>query len=106
MARKTSNRASAKPPKGRAASAAHKPAAASPVKPPAKPRPTMPVHALADDRAHLALKQPGRLKQGYLKTLCGLLAVSALSPFALADDSLARCKTCFGKIDKEGRFGG
>jgi hypothetical protein len=68
-----------------------------------KPRTTMPVHALADERIHLALKQPGRLRQGYLKTLCGLHAVSALSPFAVASRSAERCKTCFGKMDKEGR---
>jgi hypothetical protein len=67
-----------------------------------KPRTTMPVHALADERIHLALKQPGRLRQGYLKTLCGLQAVSALSPFAVASKSAERCKTCFGKMDKEG----
>ena len=62
----------------------------------------MPVHALADERIHLALAQPGRLRQGYLKTLCGLQAVSALSPFALADTSQKRCRTCLGKVDGDG----
>jgi hypothetical protein len=66
----------------------------------------MPVHALGDDRVHLALAQPGRLRQGYLKTLCGLQAVSALSPFALADRSVKRCRTCFGKVDDEGSLAG
>lgn len=59
----------------------------------------MPVHALADERIHLALAHLGRLRQGYLKTLCGLQAVSALSPFALADTSQKRCRTCLGKVD-------
>jgi hypothetical protein len=62
----------------------------------------MPVHALADERVHLAPAQPGRLRQGYLKTLCGLPAVSALSPFALADASQKRCRTCFAKVDGDG----
>jgi hypothetical protein len=57
---------------------------------------TIPVHALADERIHLAPAHLGRLKQGRLKTLCGLLAVSALSPFALADPARRQCKTCFG----------
>jgi hypothetical protein len=73
---------------------------------PGKPKPTIPVHALGDDRIHLALAQPGRLRQGYLKTLCGLQAVSALSPFALADVKRKRCRVCFGKVDEEGRFAG
>ena len=63
---------------------------------------TIPVHALADERVHLAPAQLGRLRQGYLKTLCGLQAVSALSPFALADKSQKQCKTCFGKVDENG----
>jgi hypothetical protein len=62
----------------------------------------MPVHALADERVHLALAQAGRLRQGYLKTLCGLQAVSALSPFALADPAQKKCRTCFGKVDADG----
>jgi len=57
---------------------------------------TIPVHVLADERIHLALAHLGRLKQGRLKTLCGLLAVSALSPFVLAEPERRRCKTCFG----------
>ena len=68
-----------------------------------RPKPTMPVHALGDDRIHLALKQPGRLRQGYLKTLCGLQAVTALSPFAVAGRSAKRCRKCFGMVDAEGR---
>ena len=71
-----------------------------------KPRRTIPVHALADERIHLALAQPGRLRQGYLKTLCGLQAVSALTPFALADSTRARCRSCFRKVDKDGFFNG
>jgi hypothetical protein len=62
---------------------------------PGTPR-TIPVHALADDRIHLAPAHLGRLRQGQLKTLCGLVAVTALSPFVLADPEMARCKTCFG----------
>ena len=46
-----------------------------------EPSRTIPVHVLADERIHLASAHLGRLKQGRLKTLCGLLAVSALSPF-------------------------
>jgi hypothetical protein len=68
----------------------------------AKPRRSMPVHALADERVHLAPAQPGRLRQGYLKTLCELQAVSALSPFALADKAQQRCRICFGKVDSNG----
>jgi hypothetical protein len=73
---------------------------------PTRPKRTIPVHALADERIHLALAQPGRLRQGYLKTLCGLQVVSALSPFALADRSQKQCRTCFGKVDSDGTFGG
>jgi len=43
---------------------------------------TIPVHALDDDRVHLAPARPGHLRQGRLETLCGKLAVTALSPFA------------------------
>ena len=59
-----------------------------------QPARTIPVHALADERIHLAPAQLGRLRQGRLKTLCGLLAVSALSPFALADPARRRCPVC------------
>ena len=69
-----------------------------------KPKPTIPVHALADERVHLALAQLGRLKQGRLKTLCGLAAVTALSPFAVAKPGTIRCRTCFGKLDKDGQL--
>jgi len=68
----------------------------------ATPR-TIPVHALADDRVHLAPAHLGRLRQGQLKTLCGLVAVTALSPFVLADTEVARCKTCFG-VDKPAKM--
>lgn len=61
---------------------------------------TIPVHALDDDRVHLAPARPGHLRQGRLKTLCGRLAVTALSPFAAAGPK--RCRTCFGKVDDEG----
>lgn len=64
----------------------------------------MPVHALADERVHLARAQPGRLRQGYLKTLCGLAAVSALSPFAVAEAGVKKCRACFGKLDKDGQY--
>lgn len=67
---------------------------------------TLPVHALADDRIHLAAAQLGRLRQGYLKTLCGQQAVSELSPFALADPKRKRCRACFGKVDQDGLFAG
>jgi hypothetical protein len=69
-----------------------------------KPVRTIPVHALADERVHLAPAHPGRLRQGYLKTLCGLQAVSALSPFALAEAGVKKCRTCFGKVDKDGQY--
>jgi hypothetical protein len=67
-----------------------------------KPQRTIPVHALADERTHLALPHHGRLKQGQLKTLCGLQVVSALSPFALAEPAKTRCRTCFSKVDADG----
>ena len=72
------------------------------VAPMKKPQRTIPVHALADERTHLALAHLGRLKQGYLKTLCGLQVVSELSPFALAEPIKTRCRTCFGKVDADG----
>jgi hypothetical protein len=96
--------------------AKNKPAAARPApRPPAKsaapkaagvpkPRRTIPVHALADERVHLALAQLGRLRQGQLKTLCGKVAVSELSPFALAGPKAERCRVCFGKLDADGQF--
>jgi hypothetical protein len=64
---------------------------------------TIPVHALGDERMHLALPHLGRLRQGQLKTLCGLQAVSALPLFAMAETS-NRCRTCFGKVDAEGQL--
>ena len=67
-------------------------------------RRTIPVHALADERIHLALAQLGRLRQGQLKTLCGKVAVSELSPFALAGPKSERCRICFGKLDADGLF--
>jgi hypothetical protein len=69
-----------------------------------KPQRTIPVHALADDRIHLALAHLGRLKQGYLKTLCGLAVVTELTPFALAEPARLRCRSCFAKVDKDGHF--
>ena len=69
-----------------------------------RPQRTIPVHALADERVHLAPAHLGRLKQGRLKTLCGKLAVSALSPFAVAEPGRQRCRTCFGKVDGEGQM--
>lgn len=77
-----------------------------PAKPAARPQRTIPVHVLADERVHLALHQLGRLRQGRLKTLCGKVAVSELTPFALAGPKSARCRTCFGKVDAEGQFSG
>jgi hypothetical protein len=62
----------------------------------AKETRTIPVHALGDDRIHLAPPHLGRLRQGQLKTLCGLVAVTALSPFVMAEDSRKRCPACFG----------
>jgi hypothetical protein len=61
----------------------------------------IPVHALGDERLHLALPYRGRLKQGRLNTLCGLQAVSELPLFAMAEKG-KRCKTCFAKIDEDG----
>ena len=69
-------------------------------------RRTIPVHALADERVHLAPAQLGRLRQGQLKTLCGKIAVSELSPFALAEPKGGRCRVCFGKLDKDGQYRG
>ena len=69
-----------------------------------KPVRTIPVHALADERIHLALAHLGRLRQGTLKTLCGLPAVSELSPFALAEPARLRCRSCFAKVDKDGHL--
>ncbi len=68
-----------------------------------KPTRTIPVHALDDKRTHLALPQLGRLRQGRLKTLCGLQAVTALPLFAMAEAG-NRCKTCFGKVDASGEL--
>ncbi len=61
---------------------------------------TIPVHALDDERMHLSPAHLGRLKQGTLKTLCGRLAVTELSPFATA--TTKGCRTCFSKVDSEG----
>jgi len=72
----------------------------------ADPQRTIPVHAFADERVHLALPHLGRLRQGSLKTLCGKVAVSELSPFALAAPKSIRCRACFGKVDAEGRYSG
>lgn len=63
---------------------------------------TIPVHALGDERIHLAPAHQGRLKQGRLKTLCGKQAVTALSLFAPAEAKARRCKTCFGLVDEHG----
>ena len=66
-------------------------------------RRTITVHALGDQRVHLALAHLGRLKQGRLLTLCGKLAVTQLSPFAAAAVKAAdRCRICFGKVDEDG----
>ncbi|MEO8667722.1 MAG: hypothetical protein ABI399_04345 [Bauldia sp.] len=69
----------------------------------AKSKQTIPVHALDDKRTHLALPHLGRLRQGQLKTLCGLQAVTALPLFAMAETG-SRCKTCFGKVDANGEM--
>ena len=53
-----------------------------------------------DPRVHLAPAHLGRLRQGQLKTLCGRLAVTELSPFAAAIPN--RCRTCYSKVDDEG----
>jgi hypothetical protein len=55
---------------------------------------------MGDARVHLAPARLGHLRQGRLKTLCGRLAVTELSPFAAAGTN--RCRTCFGKVDAEG----
>jgi hypothetical protein len=57
---------------------------------------TIPVHVLGDDRIHLAPPHYGRLRQGQLKTVCGLVAVTALSPFVMAEEDSKRCPVCFG----------
>jgi len=84
----------AKPPAAKAGSGPKKPAA----------RRMIPVHALADERVHLAPAHLGRLRQGQLKTLCGKVAVSELSPFALAGPKAERCRVCFGKLDADGQY--
>ena len=61
----------------------------------------IPVHALGDERVHLALPHHGHLRQGRLKTLCGKQAVSELPLFA-AIEAKSRCRTCFGKVDEHG----
>ena len=66
-----------------------------------QPQRTMPVHALDDERVHLALPHHGLLRQGRLKTLCGLQAVSELPLFA-AIEPKRRCRTCFAKVDERG----
>jgi hypothetical protein len=63
---------------------------------------TITVHAFDDERVHLALAHLGRLQQGRLKTLCGKIAVTELSPFAAAASAAKRCRTCFGKVDENG----
>jgi hypothetical protein len=60
----------------------------------------IPVHALGDERIHLALPHRGRLRQGRLTTLCGLQAVTELSPFVLAEKG-NRCRTCFAKVNDD-----
>jgi hypothetical protein len=62
---------------------------------------TIPVHALGDERVHLALPHHGQLRQGRLKTLCGKQAVSELPLFA-AIEAKSRCRICFGKVDEHG----
>jgi hypothetical protein len=62
---------------------------------------TIPVHALGDERVHLALPHHGQLRQGRLKTLCGKQAVSELSLFATIE-AKSRCRTCFAKVDEHG----
>ena len=62
---------------------------------------TIPVHALGDERVHLALPHHGQLRQGRLKTLCGKQAVSELPLFA-AIEAKSRCRACFGKVDEHG----
>ncbi|CAN5172065.1 hypothetical protein BH10PSE9_BH10PSE9_11450 [soil metagenome] len=63
---------------------------------------TIAVHAMGDERVHLAPARLGHLRQGRLQTLCNRLAVTELSPFAAATAN--RCRTCFGKVDSEGMF--
>jgi len=62
---------------------------------------TIPVHALGDERVHLALPHHGRLRQGRLKTLCGKQAVSEL-PLFVRIETKSRCRICFGKVDEHG----
>jgi len=62
---------------------------------------TIPVHALGDERVHLALPHHGRLRLGRLQTLCGKQAVSELPLFATLEPK-SRCRACFGKVDEHG----
>jgi hypothetical protein len=61
---------------------------------------TMPVHALGDERVHLAQPHHGRLAQGRLKTLCGLQAVSEVPLFSAVDGK--RCRICYSRVDEYG----
>ncbi len=65
------------------------------------PKRPIPVHALSDPRIHLAPPHRGRLQQGRLKTLCGLLAVTELPLFAMAEKR-GRCRKCFGEVNEVG----
>lgn len=65
-----------------------------------RPQRTIPVHALGDERIHLAPARLGHLRLGRLQTLCGKLAVTALPLFTSAEKN--RCRVCFGKVDAEG----
>ena|SRR5581483_3574661 len=67
----------------------------------ASERRTIPVHALGDERVHLAPPHHGRLRQGRLKTLCDKQAVSEL-PLFTSIEPKSRCRTCFGKVDEHG----
>ena len=62
---------------------------------------TIPVHALGDERVHLALPHHGRLRQGRLKTLCDKLAVSELPLFATIE-AKSRCRLCFSRVNEHG----
>ena len=64
------------------------------------PKRPIPVHALGDKRTHLALPYRGRLRQGRLKTLCGLQAVTELPLFAMAEKK-GRCRKCFAMVDND-----
>ena len=68
-----------------------------------EPKKTVPVNAAApDDRVHLAPPgMRGKMMDGRLETLCGLIAVSQLAGLP-TKHIRNRCPDCYGKVDPYG----